>query len=76
MQLNSLSPITIIGFGTPTGGHRAVELLKDGTFSIRTAPNGGGKYKTFTTNPDGSQLKLQKHQSTLIPVSVLGLKLL
>jgi hypothetical protein len=54
MQLNSLSPITIIGFGTPTGGHRAVELLKDGTFSIRTAPNGGGKYKTFTTNPDGS----------------------
>jgi PAS domain S-box-containing protein len=54
MQLNSLSPITIIGFGTPTGGHRAVELLKDGTFSIRTAPNGGGKYRTFTTNPDGS----------------------
>ncbi|TYQ23592.1 PAS domain S-box protein [Pseudanabaena sp. UWO311] len=54
MQLNSLSPITIIGFGTPTGGHRAVELLKDGTFSIRVAPNGGGKYRTFTTNPDGS----------------------
>ncbi|GBO56209.1 hypothetical protein APA_4539 [Pseudanabaena sp. lw0831] len=54
MQLNSLSPITIIGFGTPTGGHRAVELLKDGTFSIRAAPNGGGKYRTFTTNPDGS----------------------
>jgi PAS domain S-box-containing protein len=54
MQINSLSPITIIGFGTPTGGHRAVELLKDGTFSIRAAPNGGGKYRTFTTNPDGS----------------------
>ncbi len=54
MQLNSLSPITIIGFGTPTGGHRAVELLNDGTFSIRAAPNGGGNYKTFTTNPDGS----------------------
>ncbi len=54
MQLSSLSPITIIGFGTPSGGHRAVELLKDGTFSIRAAPNGGGKYKTFTTNPDGS----------------------
>jgi PAS domain S-box-containing protein len=54
MQLNSLSPITIIGFGTSTGGHRAVELLKDGTFSIRAAPNGGGKYRTFTTNPDGS----------------------
>ena len=54
MQLNSLSPITIIGFGTPSGGHRAVELLTDGTFSIRAAPNGGGKYRTFTTNPDGS----------------------
>ena len=54
MQLNSLSPITIIGFGTPSGGHRAVELLKDGTFSIRAAPNGGGAYRTFTTNPDGS----------------------
>jgi PAS domain S-box-containing protein len=54
MQLNSLSPITIIGFGTTSGGHRAVELLKDGTFSIRAAPNGGGRYRTFTTNPDGS----------------------
>ncbi|BBC23877.1 multi-sensor hybrid histidine kinase [Pseudanabaena sp. ABRG5-3] len=54
MQLNSLSPITIIGFGTPSGGHRAVELLHDGSFSIRAAPNGGGKYQTFTTNPDGS----------------------
>ncbi|MEA5476684.1 PAS domain S-box protein [Pseudanabaena galeata UHCC 0370] len=54
MQLNSLSPITIIGFGTPSGGHRAVELLKDGTFSIRAAPNGGGAYRTFTTNPNGS----------------------
>ncbi|WP_434683670.1 PAS domain S-box protein [Pseudanabaena minima] len=54
VQLNSLSPITIVGFGTPSGGHRAVELLKDGTFSIRAAPNGGGKYRTFTTNPDGS----------------------
>jgi PAS domain S-box-containing protein len=54
MQLNSVSPITIVGFGTPAGGHRAVELLKDGTFNIRAAPNGGGKYRTFTTNPDGS----------------------
>ena len=54
MQLNSLSPITIVGFGTTSGGHRAVELLKDGTFSIRAAPNGGGRYRTFTTNPDGS----------------------
>jgi PAS domain S-box-containing protein len=54
MQLSSLSPITIIGFGTPTGGHRALETLKDGTFSIRAAPNSGGKYRTFTTNPDGS----------------------
>jgi PAS domain S-box-containing protein len=58
MQLSSLSPITIIGFGTPTGGHRAVELLKDGTFSIRAAPNGGGKYQTFTTNLDGSPAKV------------------
>jgi PAS domain S-box-containing protein len=58
MQLNSLSPITIVGFGTPSGGHRAVELLKDGTFSIRAAPNGGGKYQTFTTNPDGSPAKV------------------
>jgi PAS domain S-box-containing protein len=58
MQLNSLSPITIIGFGTLTGGHRAVELLKDGTFSIRAAPNGGGKYQTFTTNRDGSPAKV------------------
>jgi len=54
MQLNSLSPITIIGFGNTLGGHRAVERLKDGSFSIRAAPNGGGRYRTFTTNPDGS----------------------
>jgi len=54
MQLYSLSPITIVGFGSSLGGHRAVELLQDGSFSIRAAPNGGGKYQTFTTNPDGS----------------------
>jgi PAS domain S-box-containing protein len=54
MQLHSLSPITIVGFGTPRGGHRAVERLKDGTFNIRAAPDGGGRYRTFTTNPDGS----------------------
>jgi PAS domain S-box-containing protein len=54
MQLYSLSPITIVGFGNTLGGHRAVELLHDGSFSIRAAPNGGGKYQTFTTNPDGS----------------------
>lgn len=54
MQLHSLSPLTIIGFGTSSGGHRAIERLKDGTFSIRAAPNGGGLYQTFTTKPDGS----------------------
>lgn len=54
MQLYSLSPITIVGFGNSLGGHRAVELLQDGSFSIRASPNGGGKYQTFTTNPDGS----------------------
>ncbi len=57
MQLNSLSQITIIGFGNPAGGHRAVTMLKDGTFSIRAAPDGGGRYRTFTTYPDGSQAK-------------------
>ncbi|MDG3494500.1 PAS domain-containing protein [Pseudanabaena catenata USMAC16] len=55
MQLNSLSPITIVGFGNPLGGHRAVELLNDGTFSVRAAPNNGGKYETFALNPDGSK---------------------
>ena len=54
MQLSSLSPMTIIGFGTLTGGHRAVERLKDGNFVIRAVENGGGSYMSFTTNPDGS----------------------
>jgi PAS domain S-box-containing protein len=54
MQLSSLSPMTIIGFGTPTGGHRAVERLKEGKFVIRAVQNGGGSYMSFTTNPDGS----------------------
>ena len=54
MQLSSLSPMTIIGFGTPSGGHRAVESLNDGTFVIRAVQNGGGSYMSFTTNPDGS----------------------
>ncbi|MBD2179043.1 PAS domain-containing protein [Pseudanabaena sp. FACHB-1998] len=54
MQLSSLSPMTIIGFGTPSGGHRAVERLNDGTFAIRAVQNGGGSYMSFTTNPDGT----------------------
>jgi PAS domain S-box-containing protein len=54
MQLSSLSKITIIGFGTPSGGHRAVELLQNGTLLVRAAPNGGGNYVSSTTNPDGS----------------------
>ena len=54
MQLSSLSPMTIIGFGTLTGGHRAVERLKDGKFVVRAVQNGGGSYMSFTTNPDGS----------------------
>ncbi|PZO40510.1 MAG: hypothetical protein DCF19_11445 [Pseudanabaena frigida] len=54
MQLSSLFPMTIVGFGTPSGGHRAVERLKDGTFVIRAVQNGGGSYMSFTTNPDGS----------------------
>jgi PAS domain S-box-containing protein len=54
MQLSSLSPMTVIGFGTASGGHRAVERLKDGKFVIRAIENGGGSYMLFTTNPDGS----------------------
>ena len=54
MQLSSLSPLTIIGFGTPSGGHRAVERLKDETFVIRAVENGGDIYMSFTTNPDGT----------------------
>ncbi|PZO40514.1 MAG: hypothetical protein DCF19_11465 [Pseudanabaena frigida] len=58
MQLSSLSPITIIGFGNPQGGHRAVEILKNGSFVIRADPNGGGDYISFTTNADGSRDKV------------------
>ena len=54
MQLSSLSPMTIIGFGTPSGGHRAVERLKDETFVIRAVENGGDIYMSFTTYPDGT----------------------
>ena len=54
MQLSSVSPMTIIGFGTPSGGHRAVERLNGETLVIRAVQNGGGSYMSFTTNPDGT----------------------
>ena len=54
MQLSSVSPMTIIGFGTPSGGHRAVERLNGETLVIRSVQNGGGSYMSFTTNPDGT----------------------
>ncbi|NMF59287.1 response regulator [Pseudanabaena yagii] len=54
MQLSAFAKITIIGFGTPLGGHRSVELLQNGTLVMRAAPNGGGDYISSTTNPDGS----------------------
>lgn len=53
MQLNSWFPMTIVGFGNPQGGHRAVERLPDGTFVIRAAPNGGGRYLSYTVTPEG-----------------------
>jgi PAS domain S-box-containing protein len=54
MKLSSVSPMTIIGFGTPSGGHRAVERLNGETLVIRAVQNGGGSYMSFTTNPDGT----------------------
>ena len=51
LHLNSLS---IVGFGAPTGGGRAVEGMKDGSFVIRAVDFGGDRYRSFTTNPDGS----------------------
>ncbi len=54
MQLNAFSKITIIGFGTPFGGHRSIELLQNGNWIMRAAPNGGGNYISSTTNSDGS----------------------
>jgi PAS domain S-box-containing protein len=53
MQLHDWFPMTIIGFGNPQGGHRAIERLRDGTFVIRAAPNGGGRYLSYTLTPDG-----------------------
>lgn len=58
MQLSSWSPMTIIGFGTSLGGHRAVERLQDGTFVIRAAADGGGAYTTYSTNAQGHPTKV------------------
>ncbi len=54
MQLSFLAPMTLVGFGTPSGGIRSVERLNDGTFVIRAVQNGGGSYMSFITNPDGT----------------------
>ena len=54
MQLSFLTPMTLVGFGTPSGGLRSVERLNDGTFVIRAVQNGGGSYMSFITNPDGT----------------------
>lgn len=58
MQLSSWSPMTIIGFGTSLGGHRAVERLQDGTFVIRAAADGGGVYTTYGTEAQGNPTKI------------------
>ncbi|MCL1465210.1 hypothetical protein [Argonema galeatum] len=57
-QLSSWSPMTIIGFGTALGGHRAVERLGDGTFVIRAAKDGGGPYTTYTIDDRGNPTKV------------------
>lgn len=56
MQLSD-SKFTIIGFGNALGGHRALELMQDGSLIFRTSPNGGGAFMSFTANPDGSLSK-------------------
>ena len=55
-QLNSLRG-AVIGFGAASGGHRSLESLKDGTFEIRAAPNGGGLFEKYLIAPDGSKAK-------------------
>ena len=65
MQLSFLTPMTLVGFGTPSGGLRSVERLNDGTFVIRAVQNGGGSYISFITNPDGTPA-----QGTQIAINV------
>jgi len=65
MQLSFLTPMTLVGFGTPSGGLRSVERLNDGTFVIRAVQNGGGSYMSFITNPDGTPA-----QGTQIAINV------
>ena len=57
-QLTSSSPMTIIGFGTTGGGHRAVERLNHGSLVVRAAANDGGAYTTYTTDQEGNPVNI------------------
>ncbi len=58
MQVTSWSPMTIVGFGTKLGGHRAVERLDNGTLVIRAVRDGGGTYITYAADERGNPKKV------------------